>query len=57
MQTAVAALGGLVLLVALVGFARSLWRPPHGEGNHVDGPSVGYDGGHHGGLDGGAHGP
>ena len=61
MQTAVAALGGIVLLVALIGFVRSLWRSPSGDGSRGYGPTIqgegqGGDGGHHGGFDGGGHG-
>ncbi len=34
MKTAVAILGAFVLVGALIGFFRSLWRAPTGEGNH-----------------------
>ena len=59
MQMVAAALGGLVLLVALIGFFRSLWRTPptrqespDGMPGGVQGPDVGDSGGH---GDGGGH--
>jgi hypothetical protein len=58
METAAAVFGTLVVLAALVGFVRSLWRPPGKRGS--DGgegtlPGESVNGGGHGGADGGSH--
>ena len=57
MRHAIVLVGAIVLLVALIGFVRSLWRPPHGEGTRY-GPTIQGEGqgGDGGGFDGGGHG-
>ena len=65
MQTLGTIVGVLVILGALIGFFRSLWRPPgrtggnrgHGElaGESVDRSSSDFDGGGHGGAGGESH--
>lgn len=61
METVGAIIGTLVVVVALVGFVRSLWRPPGrggdgGEGtpSGQSGDGGGHSGGGHGGADGGS---
>ncbi len=56
MQTAAAVIGVLVVVAALVGFFRSLWRPPGRRGDGGEGPIAGESvTGGHGGADGGSH--
>jgi hypothetical protein len=61
MRIAVVALGAIVLIGALIGFVRSLWRRPSGEGDRgygfdattATGAWPEHDG--HGGTDSGGH--
>ena len=57
MRIAVVALGAVVLLAALIGFVRRLWRPPGGDGNRGYGVIPGETPTHEGaaGIDGGGH--
>jgi hypothetical protein len=59
MQAAVAAFGAIVVVICLIGFVRSLWRPKRGDGNSGFGTITGEspsDGGGHGGPGGDAGG-
>jgi hypothetical protein len=55
MDTAAAVIGTLIVVAALFGFVRSLWRPPGRGGDGGEGALEGQtvDGGGHGGGDGG----
>jgi hypothetical protein len=59
MHAAVVVFGAIVVLGALIGFVRSLWRPASGEGNRgygvIPGETQSDGGGHHGGGDAGGH--
>jgi hypothetical protein len=55
-ETAATIIGILIVVVALAGFVRSLWRPPGRAGDGGEGALSGQsgDGGGHGGADGGS---